>query len=69
MSNERYVSPLAIAGIHLGLGQIDETFEYLDKALAVRDPQLTFLKVSPGWDGVRDDPRFTALLKKIGLEP
>jgi serine/threonine-protein kinase len=69
MSHKHYVSPSCIASVHLGLGQLDEAFEYLDKALAVRDPQLAFGKVSPWWDGVRDDPRFAALLKKIGLEP
>jgi hypothetical protein len=33
-----------------------------------RTPWLPELKMDPAWDGVRSQPRFIALLKKIGLE-
>jgi len=30
---------------------------------------MTFLKVEPLYDAVRDDPRFARLVKRVGLEP
>jgi hypothetical protein len=42
-------------------------FEWLDEAYKQRDRGLLWLKVDPLFDSLRSDPRFTALLKKIGL--
>lgn len=62
-----YYSSFAIALIYQGLGQIDETFEWLEKAYEERDPGLVYIKGYPQlWD-LHDDPRFQALLKKMGL--
>ncbi len=48
-------------------GRLDEAFDYLDQAIAIRDPALVHLAVAPDWDGLRDDPRFDDRLKKMGL--
>jgi hypothetical protein len=40
----------------------------LEKGLEVRAPQMTYLNVDPMLDSLRDDPRFNALLKKVGFE-
>jgi hypothetical protein len=40
----------------------------LEKCYADRDTQCWFLKVDPLYDGLRDEPRFQALLKKVGLD-
>ncbi len=58
-----------IAQIYFGLGDKDKTFEWLEKAYLKRSFGLLYLKMQPLWDGLRSDPRFTALLKKMGLEP
>lgn len=62
-----FVSPAYIAAIHGDLGERDEAFDWLEKAYAERDPALCELKTASRFDPLRPDPRFTALLKKIGL--
>jgi TolB-like protein/Tfp pilus assembly protein PilF/predicted ATPase len=56
-----------IAVIHLGLGEIDATFEWLDRAVRERNGALTYI-LGPDWQCLRTDPRFAALLRKMGLE-
>lgn len=61
------VSPYDIAVVYAGLGEKDKTFEWLNKAYDQRSNDLIFLRVEPVLDGVRSDPRFGDLLKKMGL--
>jgi DNA-binding winged helix-turn-helix (wHTH) protein len=42
-------------------------FQYLNQAIARRDPCLVYLAVDPQWDSLRADPRFHDALKYIGL--
>ena len=67
-SRERYVPPTAIALIHVGLGNHEETFEWLERAYEERDVHLIFLPVDPKWDAVRTDPRFASLLTRCGFD-
>jgi serine/threonine protein kinase/Tfp pilus assembly protein PilF len=66
-SKRQYVSPYSFALIHIGLGDKDQAFEYLDEALERREDALVSLKVNPRFDSLRSDARFDALLKRIGL--
>ncbi len=68
LSKHSYVSPLCISLIYVGLGQKDQAFEWLEKAYDERDHWMSSLKVLPILDSIRSDPRFIALLKKMGLE-
>ena len=68
LSIKRYVSPLHIALVYVGLDEKDKVFEYFEKAYLEREPYLFYLKMSSIYDSLRSDPRFTALLKKMGLE-
>ena len=69
LSKERYVSNYPKAMIYLGLGEKDQMFEYLEKAYEAREPVLALSsKVTPYFDSVRSDPKFKALLKRMGLE-
>ena len=53
--------------VHIGLGDTDRAFEWLDKAFEARDWQMALLKVEPIFDDLRSDPRFAALLERVGL--
>jgi serine/threonine protein kinase/Tfp pilus assembly protein PilF len=67
-SKKMYISPFGIAVIYLGLGQNEQAFEWLEKAYEEKDHWMAALKVYSMFDSVRSDPRFTSLLKKMGLE-
>jgi TolB-like protein/Tfp pilus assembly protein PilF len=67
ISKERYVPPYAMALIHAGLNEPEKTFDWLDRALEVRDVHLIFLPVDPKWDALREDPRFKKLMKRCEM--
>ena len=48
-------------------GRLDEAFDYLDQAIAFRDPALVHLAVAPDWDSLRGDPRFAERLRSMRL--
>jgi len=58
-----------IAATYLALGERDSSFYWLDKAYDLRDPALPWVRVEPAFDSIRSDPRYVALMKKMGLEP
>ena len=61
------VSRHNIALIHAGLGEKEQAFAWLEKALAEKDVELILLKVNPLFDSLRDDPRFQNLLRRMNL--
>ncbi len=54
---------------HLGLGEIDDAFIWMDRAVDGRDPMMMPIKTFPFFDPIRADPRYLALLRKMNLEP
>ena len=54
--------------VYEGLGDLDHVFEYYDKAADARSGAMAFLAAGSWWQGpeVRKDPRFCALLDRIG---
>lgn len=67
-SQAQYVSPYFIALIHTALGETDQAFEWLDKAIENHDEWLLWLGVEPKLDPLRSDPRFADALKRVGLK-
>jgi eukaryotic-like serine/threonine-protein kinase len=67
LDKERYVPAYNFAIIYAGLGDLDKSFDWFEQARKERSGFLPFLKVEPVVDGLRSDPRFDELLKKIGL--
>ncbi len=62
-----YVSLVPLTCLCFALGETDQGFRYLEEAYEEADVLLCGLKVSLLYDCVRSDPRFTSLLKGMGL--
>jgi DNA-binding winged helix-turn-helix (wHTH) protein/TolB-like protein/tetratricopeptide (TPR) repeat protein len=69
LSKQKYVSPFPIAVAYSGLGENDRAFEALEKAYAERSWGMGMLGVNPIFDGLRSDPRFALLLRRVNLAP
>jgi len=67
-SRDEYVAPASLSYITAGLGRTDEAFEWLDRAYEERDATLNWVSIIPHLDTLRDDPRFTVLLERMGLD-
>ncbi len=66
---KQYVPSYWIALIYVGLGDKDRAFEWLERAYQERSSWLAWVMVEPRFDGIRSDPRFASLLKRMRLEP
>ena len=53
--------------VYSQLGNADRAFAEFDNAIAAKDAGLSYLKMDPFLDPIRNDPRFTALLKKLNF--
>jgi serine/threonine-protein kinase len=62
-----YVSPVAFAILHIGMGNLDAALDWCDRAFDDRRGWLAYLKVNPVFDPVRNEARFTTLVEKMRL--
>jgi TolB-like protein/Flp pilus assembly protein TadD len=58
---------MGAALVHTGLGERDEAFRALERAIELRAPYVILLKVDPRFDSLRQDPRFPNLLHRMNL--
>jgi hypothetical protein len=68
MASKAYVPPTAFAWIYIGLGEIDDAFDWLDRAIDACDQFMMPIKSYAFLDPFRSDPRFHALLRKMRLD-
>lgn len=61
--------PSVFVDAYIGLGDKDRAFEWLEKAYSQHSNVITMLKVDPIYDPLRDDPRFTNLMRRAGFAP
>jgi len=61
------VDPAAVAWAYVGVGDPDQAFAYLEKAYVQHSVMITTLKVEPGFDPLRADPRYQYLLRRVRL--
>ena len=67
LSEREYVSSYFLALIYTGLGEKDQALEWLEKAYQERAIYLIYVGKQPQFDALRSDPRFTDLLRRVGL--
>jgi hypothetical protein len=68
-AEEKYLPPEEIASVYIALGEKDEAFRWLDRACEVHSGALHSIAISPVFRPIHADPRFAAILKRIGLDP
>jgi Flp pilus assembly protein TadD len=65
LKKERYISPFDRALIHIGFGEKEKAFYWLERAFQERASEMVFLKTGPYLGPLRDDPRFHDLLRRM----
>lgn len=66
-SDSTFVTPWQIATIYTRAGQKDKALVWLEKAFAYHDTNMPYIGIDPIFDILKDDPRFSNLLKKMKL--
>jgi tetratricopeptide (TPR) repeat protein len=66
-SKHTYIDPALLASIYGMLGDKDKAFAWLEKAYAEKSAFISYIKVARDYDSLRSDPRYTNLLKRMGL--
>lgn len=67
MKKEQYVSSYYLAAVYTGLNNKDQAFGFLDKAFDEHADSLAGMKISVLLDNLRQDPRYTEMLKRLNL--
>ena len=64
-----YVSPLEFADAYARMGRKDESIRALEQSYEIRQPWLVHIQNNPDLDILHSDPRYRAIVKKMGLPP
>ena len=68
VSKQGPVSPFFFALVYAGLNDKENALKWLEKAYEEKSGSVRYLKMEPRLDNLRNEPRYIALMKKIGLE-
>lgn len=66
-SEQGRVSPFEFAELYTALGNNNRAMQYLETGYNEHTADLVRLQVNPSYDGLRSDPRFKDLIRRIGL--
>ena len=67
VSKERYIAGYDIALIYAALADTENTFAWLERAMEDRSTMISFLAQDPMFDSFHSDPRWAALIRRIGI--
>jgi len=66
-ARQRYVPPYIMARTYVGLGEKEQAIEWLEKSYENREDAIIWLNSDPALDGLRSEPRFQDLVRRVGL--
>jgi TolB-like protein/DNA-binding winged helix-turn-helix (wHTH) protein/Tfp pilus assembly protein PilF len=66
-SRQQHVSDSLFAEAYIGLGEQDEAMAWLERAYEEHDQRMVYIKTYPGWDALRSEPRFQALVRRMNF--
>jgi hypothetical protein len=66
-AEQRYVRGEVLAMGYAALAELDRAFGWLDRALEERSAGLIYLHLDPGYDPLREDPRYAEIVRKVGV--
>lgn len=61
----RFVSPVTFALVYAGLGDVEKTFAWLEKAYQAHETRIELASLY--YDNMRADPRYADLTRRMGL--
>lgn len=67
MQQTRYMGAYGFSAMYAEIGDRDTAFKWLEIGFQERDPVMVLLNVNPMFDGIRNDPRFRDLVRRVGL--
>ena len=68
LSRRSFVSPWDFATVYVGLGENNQAFASLEKAIEAHVFPVIFLKVDQRFDPLHSDPRYPDLLRRLDLD-
>jgi len=69
ISQQQYVNAYSFAYVYAALGDKEQAFQWREKSFQDHAPEIAEIKVDPAFDSLHTDPRFSDLVKRIGLQP
>jgi serine/threonine-protein kinase len=65
----RYISSSLFAEAYIGLGEKNRALGWMERAYEEHDQGMVYIKAYPGWDALRSEPRFQALVRRMNFPP
>jgi TolB-like protein/DNA-binding winged helix-turn-helix (wHTH) protein/Tfp pilus assembly protein PilF len=66
-SRQHHISASLFTEAYIGLGEKDEAMTWLERAYEEHDQWMVYIKSYPGWDALRSEPRFQALVRRMNF--
>ncbi len=66
---EEWISPLTLGVVYAALGRFDDAISCAERSVEERDCWCVGLAVEPAWASLRGNPRYEALIARVGINP